>query len=245
MTRALTAADLMSIWERGRRSHPVDRALLMLQGACPDLSDDALARLTIGERDRLLLAARACTLGERLDASASCPQCATALEFSVAANDLHQAEEASGARALIELEEGGFHIALRPPDSGDLAAISAAADVTTARQQLLRLCVVAARRDGESVDVSQLPSAVLARIPAILEQCDPLAEIVLDMHCAACGYSWSLLFDIAAFFWSEIEALAGRLLAEVDALARAYGWHEADILAMDGTRRAAYLGMVT
>jgi hypothetical protein len=128
------------------------------------------------------------------------------------------------------------------PPSRDLAAISAAADVTAARQELLRLCVVTARRDSQSADVSQLPSAVLARIPAILEQCDPLAEIVLDVHCAACEYSWSLLFDIAAFFWSEIEAVAGRLPAEVDALARAYGWREADILAMDGTRRAAYLG---
>ena len=54
-----------------------------------------------------------------------------------------------------------------------------------------------------------------------------------------------LLFDIGAFLWSEIEACASRLLAEVDALARAYGWRERDILAMSGIRRAAYLDMVS
>jgi hypothetical protein len=86
---------------------------------------------------------------------------------------------------------------------------------------------------------------VLARIPALLADGDPLAEVILDMRCAACGHSWSLLFDIASFFWAEIEALAARLMTEVDALARAYGWREADILAMDGARRAAYLDMVT
>src|SRR5206468_730296 len=37
---------------------------------------------------------------------------------------------------------------------------------------------------------------------------------------------------------------AGRLLREVDALARAYGWREPDILALTPWRRDAYLQLV-
>jgi hypothetical protein len=86
---------------------------------------------------------------------------------------------------------------------------------------------------------------VLERVSAVLSEHDAQADVTLAMRCVACGHAWQLLFDIGAFLWSEIDACATRLLGEVDALARAYGWREADILAMSGTRRAAYLGMVT
>jgi len=46
------------------------------------------------------------------------------------------------------------------------------------------------------------------------------------------------------FFWAELAAEAKRLLREVDALARAYGWREADILALSSQRRHAYLELV-
>ena len=41
--------------------------------------------------------------------------------------------------------------------------------------------------------------------------------------------------------WSELQSRAERLLLDVDALARAYGWTEPEILALSSTRRAAYL----
>jgi hypothetical protein len=41
--------------------------------------------------------------------------------------------------------------------------------------------------------------------------------------------------------WTELRAHARRLLREVDVLARAYGWTEPDVLALDERRRAAYL----
>jgi hypothetical protein len=50
--------------------------------------------------------------------------------------------------------------------------------------------------------------------------------------------------DIASYLWSEIHAWAGRMLRDVHALAAAYGWREADILAMSPWRRQAYLEMI-
>jgi hypothetical protein len=245
MTRALTASDLLSVWERGRDRHPVDRALLIVHAACPDLPDDALAALPVGQRDARLFAARAATLGERLDGSAACPRCAAPLEYSIDVGDLCDPREPTGANGPIELDDGGIHLAVRRLDSRDLAAISAAADVGAARWQLLRRCLVVSGCDGRTVDPSELSPAVIERIPARLAEADPQADVTLDIRCDACGHAWPLPFDIAAFFWLEIEALASRLVADVDALARAYGWREADILAMSGARRSAYLGMVT
>ena len=43
---------------------------------------------------------------------------------------------------------------------------------------------------------------------------------------------------------AELATQAKRLLREVHFLARAYGWREADILAMSARRRQAYLEMV-
>jgi hypothetical protein len=64
------------------------------------------------------------------------------------------------------------------------------------------------------------------------------------LRCPACKASQQVLFDIAAFFWSEIGACAKRLLREIHLLARAYCWREADILAMSAWRRECYLAMV-
>jgi hypothetical protein len=52
------------------------------------------------------------------------------------------------------------------------------------------------------------------------------------------------LFDMPAYFWSEIQMGARRLLQEVHALASAYGWRESEILMLSAARRRAYLEMV-
>jgi hypothetical protein len=44
--------------------------------------------------------------------------------------------------------------------------------------------------------------------------------------------------------WMRLQLAAERLLLDVDALARAYGWSEAQVLALPPLRRAAYLQMV-
>jgi hypothetical protein len=68
--------------------------------------------------------------------------------------------------------------------------------------------------------------------------------VLLDFTCPGCNYQWQSLFDITAFFWQEIAAFVKRLLREVHTLAKAYGWREADILAMSHQRRQFYLEMV-
>ena len=82
-----------------------------------------------------------------------------------------------------------------------------------------------------------------ADLEALLAQADPLAETLLDVRCPACGETFAADLDIGAFVWQEIEAAARRLLLQIDTLARAYGWTEADVLALPPVRREAYLRM--
>ena len=131
----------------------------------------------------------------------------------------------------------------RLPNSLDVKAAQAD-DVDATRQRLLRRCVLSASLGGVQRPVDNLPGEVVAAIVERMEQADPQANVRLAHSCPACGHGWQAIFDIARFFWSEIEAWAHRILREVHILAAAYGWHEADILAMSPGRRQVYLGMV-
>ncbi len=78
-----------------------------------------------------------------------------------------------------------------------------------------------------------------------MAQADPLAETRLALECPSCAHAWEESFDIAGFLWEEIEARARRIVFDVHALASAYGWTEAQILALSAVsrRRALYLEM--
>ena len=89
-----------------------------------------------------------------------------------------------------------------------------------------------------------LPDDLAEELAAQIAALDPRARIELDLTCAACGHAWPAVFDIASFLWAEISAWAHRTLRDVHAIASAYGWHEADILAMSPLRRQCYLELV-
>ena len=76
------------------------------------------------------------------------------------------------------------------------------------------------------------------RCPSCLTPLNPGA-----LYCPECGHRWHATFDIVSFFWSEIDAWAYRTLHQVHRLASAYGWREADILAMSPWRRQFYLSL--
>lgn len=239
--RALSAHDIVQVWEWGQDKHPVDRALALLALACPELAPEQLQSLTIGQRNSRLLALREKTLGPTLKGFAECAQCGTSLEFAVEVAAIRQPEPDAQA---YNLEVDGIEIHFRLLNSLDLAAIVGLAEVSEARLCLSQRCVLEATRDGQSLTAAELPESVLAALADALVERDPQAETRFHLTCAACGHQWSARFDIVSFFWTELDGRARRLLAEVHALARAYGWREADILAMSEARRHFYLESV-
>ena len=93
----------------------------------------------------------------------------------------------------------------------------------------------------EELSDDLIAEAVMERLAAA----DPQADVWIDLTCPACGRNWQEEFGILSFFWSEIHGWAARILREVHELARAYGWREAEILALSPWRRQAYLEMLS
>ena len=239
--RPLSTSELLSVWERGQARPVAERALALLAAACPDETPDALARLSIGRRDALLMTLREWTFGPRLVSLAACPDCGERLELDMAVADL-RVPSPGPAPERLEMTVDGYEIALRLPDSRDLAALSGEAGLPALRQRLLDRCLLSVRRRGKEASLpEELAEAAVAR----LAEADPQADVHLDLSCPACGISWLAAFDIVTFFWREIEAWAARLLREVHALARAYGWSEGEILSLSPRRRQIYLQMVS
>jgi hypothetical protein len=167
------------------------------------------------------------------------------LEFTLMVSELQVNETPSEGGAPQELVWEDFNIQFRIPDSTDLAAIVGCKDVPTARRLLARRCVLKASRKGKSIPPSKLTSKIIGCMAARMAECDPQAEVLLDLVCPACRHSWQLMLDIATYLWAEINAYAVRLLQEVHSLAGAYGWDEGRILGMSSQRRQWYLAMVT
>jgi hypothetical protein len=93
------------------------------------------------------------------------------------------------------------------------------------------------------VPASALPPAVLDAISRRMEQLDPAASLSFAVACPQCGCEWDARLDLGELVWRKLQAAAERLLLDIDALARTYGWTEREVLSISPTRRAAYVQM--
>src|SRR3954454_12972128 len=224
--RELSASEILDVWERGRSTTLPERALDLLTAGGYSGQPEALV---VGERDALLFELRERTFGAAISAVGSCPSCGELLEIEVAAADVLDEKAVDGRFELAN----GTPARFRLPTAGDLVAVAGAVDVEEGRRILLERCV-----DGELVPDDE--EAVVRRIA----EADPRARIELALECPDCGHPWSAPFDIVSFLWSELDACARRLVADVHTLASAYGWRESDVLALSRARRDAYLELV-
>lgn len=239
--RALTASDILRVWEAGRDRYPAERALLLLALACPTVPPNDLRDLTVGQRNARLLMLRQITLGSLAQCFVKCPRCNEALEFTIDIEALQQPEPTT-RQYILSVDD--FNVSFRLPNSLDVATVASCADVETGRRFLLERCIEEVQQHDQSVAVAALPEQVIFAVAESMVEHDPQAEIRLALQCHYCQHKWSTVFDIVSFFWTEIEAQAKRLLREVHTLAKAYGWREADILALSPARRQCYLELV-
>ena len=244
-TRPISAARLLDAWEAGLEQHPLGRALRLLQLAEPEQSLDGLALLSIGERNRRLLALRERLIGPHFEAVATCPQCGERLEMSFTAQQLYASAPASTSEP-IEVAHNGYCVRVRLPSTADLLDVLDAASTEQAQARLLARCLLWVRQgDIELPPETALPEGVVAAIQAHMAQADPMGDLQLTPRCPACGHGWTTALDLATYVWEEVADRAKRLLRETHTLARAYGWREADILAMSDQRRQWYLDLLS
>jgi hypothetical protein len=239
-----SAAQLIGAWEAGVTRRAVDRALILLAAAYPEMTFAELAALPVGRRDARLLELRESLFGPTLDCYAECSHCQAPLEFRADIRALLNQAEATAELRRRELVCGDDRLTFRAPDSADLAVISRCADAEAARRLLLERCVIEAKRGDAPLAIAEISAQALEEVSARLGASENSADTSFALQCASCGHSWNLAFDVASFLWSEVSLLAKRYLHEVHTLAWAYGWREADILAMSPARRRFYLDRV-
>ena len=222
----------LALWERAVGMDRWGRgdALLGAIGTVPE---------ALGPRNAALIALRSELFGRDWRLRSRCPECGSEIEFApdsaaLAAELKRMAAEPS----TVSVDWQGRSLELRAPTSQDLAAISHHADRDAAARALLARCIEGA------IDTDELDEAAVEELGARIEALDPGAVVSFRVSCPDCTHGWSAPVDVGEAFWSELQLLAERVLTEVDALARAYGWTEDAVLRLSPMRRAAYLQLV-
>lgn len=220
-------AGLLSVWEQGHARRPLDRALLLLW-ACTGSAGGAT--LPLGQRDAALLRARIALFGATLDATADCPHCGNRLAFVLPLQQLADAAAPAAADTVIGCAGGRFRL----PNSADIAQAMGAAEPRRALALALQI----------GAELTALDEQAVAALETALAAADPAAQLDIALHCDACGQAFAAPFDAAECLWLDVQSSARRTLDEVHQLASAYGWSEAEVLAVPPTRRQHYLQRV-
>jgi hypothetical protein len=223
--------QILALWERGvglGRWAREDSLLFAFGPPPPEL----------GARNAALLRLRGKLFDRAWPLCSRCPACAADCEF--VADCLALADELSVAAppATAHVDCSGRSVALRAPTVNDLREISALPDAHAAARALLARCV----SGGKAPD--ELDEQAVADLSAHIERLDPGAVVSFALHCPDCGHDWSAAIEVGNALWCELQRAAERALIEIDALARAYGWTEREVLSLSPARRAAYLQLV-
>jgi hypothetical protein len=223
---------LLAAWDHGIRQDPLERALTLLAAARDDAGGEGAA-VDVGSRDVVLARLLERTAGGVVWGRTACGSCGEPLDVpvdvaAIARLPVHEAD------ALLSATVDGAEVRFRLPTSEDLRRLRGMAPAE-ARRWLLARCVAA--------DTGANSEAVAEAVQAAMEQASPAGAIELEVGCPACGARTTTALDISILLWAEIQAQAVGLLGDVHALAAAYGWSEAEVLALSPERRAIYLDM--
>jgi hypothetical protein len=229
----LNASELLYVWEKGRVLPPVERVLALLARAGWQDAES----LTIGHKNRALLALRESLFGPHMACVALCPECGERLEFTLSTAVLASAAREEPAQTFL-VEHDAYSLIIRQPQLRDLQAAHGHG------MSLYEQCLVDVRLGEEAIAVDALPDTTRDFVAEALLLEDPLLDINLALECPACSTSWSSPLDLLAFLWQEIEGWGQRMLRTIHRLATAYGWSESDILAMSAWRRNRYLELL-
>lgn len=257
--RPLSGRDEAFLSEEGRALLPAERVTALLERTlghrCSNsaVTSEFVRRLTVGDREALMLQLRRLTLGEKISCVISCPHaaCGEQMDLDLKVADLLVPPYAHGSGETHEafVEGGGrrYRVLFRLPNGGDQedAAALAAEDLEAAVRLVVGRCVKSSTLAdaAASGEVSLPPDAVRA-LQTVMASLDEQAEIVLDLNCPACGHAFSLPFDICDYFQRELTRRGTDIYTEVHRLALHYHWSEAEIMAMTRARRHVYLGLL-
>ena len=209
----------------------LNQCLVELDGATA--SGELVQRMLVGDREFLMMQLRRITLGDRVQAVITCPECGNKMDVDFRLDEV-PVQPRPQKQSTISLELSGRTVRFRLPNGGDQEAV---VHHENAGEALLDRCV---EDDGGQPLSSGEREAVVAE----MEQLAPQVDVELDLTCPECSHAFLLPFDVTAFFLDEVAVKADELLHEVHALAFYYHWSESEILSLERRRRRAYLALL-
>lgn len=254
--RPLTGAQ-EALLESLRDALPAERATAIIAAATERIDErapiaPALARqLSAGDRERLLIACAAATLGDNVDLVAHCPDpgCSEAIEMFISLRSLLRPSGDGPRPAVHELHlvtsAGPRRLRFRLPNGEDQeeAARRARTDPAAASALLVERCLIAVVDEHGTAEGGAVEPDVAVALDQAIERLDPAAETVAEGACPACGGTVRTLLDGFTLLRSGI-ASDDQLFDEIHMLASAYHWSEAEILSLPLPRRRLYLERV-
>lgn len=230
-------------------------ACLVRLGDLSPVPVDVVRRLTVADREYLLLLLRRATFGDEVRAHLQCPWegCAEQVTVELSLSDLPVHETGtSGPVHVVHLSSpaaagGPARLEVRLPDGGDQEELSALALRDEARALTALLARVVLRIDDEPAradQVAALSPLARAEVEAELERVAPLVESAMDVRCAGCGRGFVAPLDLRRLFFGELRTDGELLYREVHFLALNYHWSEPDILAMSRPKRRGYVDLL-
>jgi hypothetical protein len=208
----LSVAEMLNIWEHGLHQPPIERALILLSAAFPDMLPGTLLELSIGQRDWMLLRIREHLFGSQLVNTATCPECNEQIEWENKVTDFMVQTDTP---EFFEFQENDYLIRFRLPNSLDIAAVTHVDAPETSQRVLVARCLLQAEYSDSECAIDDLPEEIVQKLMREIEESDPMAEIRIRLTCPACSHDWDVLFDITSFLWTEINDWAVRMLQTV------------------------------
>lgn len=218
----LGPATFLAAWPLGKGQS--DAARLGLFAA--RLWGQTVGADTLGLRNQRNLGLHRALCGTAIEARVTCPDCATDNEAELPVAALLNLPDPPDA-VVVDTADGPRRFGLPRLSDLDLPGLT-------------RLVAHLA------LDPVALPDPALCdQVAAAWEEADPAGAIALDLTCSACGRALTASVDPAPFVARDLDLLADRLMREIDAIARAYGWSEDAILALPADRRRRYVALAS
>jgi hypothetical protein len=210
---------------------PIEAGLALIERLAGGADCD-WASLNVTDFEFLLLSARAARFGQQMSLGFACPHCRDLAEVSFRVSDFLDSVKPRTVPGVVPdpVRPGWFTlhgVGFRLPTVGDQVAVAVLAQPA---QRLAALCLDEPAR--------QMPHR--ARVERAMAAMAPELSRPIAGACPSCGAAVQAGLSVTSIVVAEMRRAAAEVHDEVDLIARAYHWPQADILSLPEDRRRAY-----
>jgi hypothetical protein len=213
--------------------------VLLSVGALPG-SRSLVRRLTVGDREYLLLRLGQINIGPHIEMVLRCPRedCRTEMEVMVAIDSV----PVKRCDPRMSYELAGTNIVFRLPQGVDEeeAARWESIDAETALRRMLARCVVAPSDANTLLEDAE----VRQRLAAEIERLSPQLDCEMQTTCPKCRKAFSTHLDPASWILAELSRGQSGYERDLHLLGLHYHWPLRELLSLSRGQRGRYVRML-